>query len=397
MKHIISYIAVLSIWLLASCTLEDFNPEYWAVEPSLNISKSGHIFNAYQGRDTILIESNYKEFIATSNHEDWCKVTTDIPNHQILIDVAENENVEQRSAIITVKVQRASKTLEKEIFIFQSGGEWELIEGLDLKIRWNYSVSDSQKRIIRDQLNQLVYVRGGVFSMGSQSDDEAKSNYNPYAQPENPVHKVELSDFYIGKYEVTQEQWIAVMGNNPSCCQGPNKPVENVSWEEIQLYIERLSQLTGLPIMLPTSAQWEYAARGGIKSKGYFYSGSNIYEDVAYYRYLLNEDGYVDNDSPLFTTSDVGTKLPNELGLYDMCGNVEEACSDWYGEIPDVEQKNPTGPNTGTHHVARGGSFYFTNYEKLCNVYHVLPFIYIKVDELYRSNFGGLRIVLKRW
>lgn len=397
MRTRITNIVVLLIGMLTSCTLEDFNPEDWAIEPQLNISKSGHIFNAYQGRDTIQIESNYKEFVATSNHEDWCKVTTDIQNNRIIVDVTDNENVEQRSAVINVTVQRANKILTKEIFIFQSGGEWELIEGLDLKIRWNYSISESQKRIIRNQLNQLVYVRGGEFTMGSQSEDKTKCNYNPYAQPENPIHKVKLSDFYIGKYEVTQEQWVAVMGNNPSCCQGPNKPVENVSWEEIQLYTERLSQLTGLAIMLPTSAQWEYAARGGIYSKGYFYSGSNTYEDVAYYRNLLNEDGYVDNDSPLFTTSDVGTKQPNELGLYDMCGNVEEACSDWYGEIPNVEQNNPTGPNNGKYHVARGGSFYYTNYENLCNVYHVLPFIYIEVDELYRTNFGGLRIVLKRW
>ena len=173
---------------------------------------------------------------------------------------------------------------------------------------------------------------------------------------EKPVHKVSLSDYFIGKYEVTQAEWEAVMGKNPSGFKGPNLPVEWVSWDDCQEFIEKLNQLTGLQFRLPTEAQWEYAARGGNKSKRYKYSGSNTIGDVAWYGY---------NNSSR-TTHQVGTKLPNELGLYDMSGNVYEWCSDWYGDYSSSSQTNPTGPASGSLRVIRGGDWLY--YAKRCRV-----------------------------
>ena len=163
---------------------------------------------------------------------------------------------------------------------------------------------------------------------------------------EYPVHQVTLSDYFIGKYEVTQAEWEAVMGENPSSYKGPNLPVEMVSWDDCQEFIEKLNQLTGLQFRLPTEAQWEYAARGGNKSKGYKYSGSNSVKDVAWYE-----------GNSLDKTHQVGTKLPNELGLYDMSGNVWEWCSDWRGDYSSSSQTNPTGPASGSRRVIRGGSW----------------------------------------
>ena len=181
---------------------------------------------------------------------------------------------------------------------------------------------------------KMIAVKGGTFQMGS--DD----GYNA-------VHQVTLSDYYIGETEVTQELWNAVMGSNPSYFYGNmQRPVETVSWNDCQTFISRLNQLTGETFRLPTEAQWEYAARGGNKSKGYTYSGSNAIDDVAWHWY--NSDR---------TTHPVKTKAPNELGIYDMSGNVWEWCSDWYGDYSSAAQTDPTGPATGYYRVGRGGSW----------------------------------------
>lgn len=184
----------------------------------------------------------------------------------------------------------------------------------------------------------MVFVEGGTFRMGSD-DSEADSS-------EMPVHKVTLSSYCIGKYEVTQELWEAIMGSNPSHIKGSRKPVEKVSWDDCQEFIRKLNNLTGKDFKLPTEAQWEYAARGGKKSRGYKYSGSNTIGDVAWY------DGNSGDE-----THDVGTKIPNELGLYDMTGNVEEWCSDWYGDYSSSRQTNPSGPSRGSYRVIRGSSW----------------------------------------
>lgn len=161
---------------------------------------------------------------------------------------------------------------------------------------------------------------------------------------ESPTHSVTLSNYYIGETEVTQELWTAVMGSNPSYfTRDMQRPVEQVSWDACQTFITKLNELTGETFSLPTEAQWEYAARGGNKSKGYIYSGSNTIDDVAWY-----------NSS---TTHPVKTKAPNELGIYDMSGNVLEWCSDWYGSYSSAAQTDPTGPSTGLYRVKRGGSW----------------------------------------
>lgn len=159
---------------------------------------------------------------------------------------------------------------------------------------------------------------------------------------ESPVHRVTLSSYRIGKYEVTQELWEAVMENNPSYFKGSRRPVENVSWDDCQAFIRKLNSLTGQSFCLPTEAQWEFAARGGNRSNGYKYSGSDCLENVAWYK-----------DNSGGETHSVGTRSPNELGLYDMSGNVYEWCNDWYDSYGSASVSNPSGPSVGSYRVAR--------------------------------------------
>ena len=182
----------------------------------------------------------------------------------------------------------------------------------------------------------MVYVSGGSFMMGSEDS-------NAYGD-EKPVHRVTLSSYRIGKYEVTQDLWEAVMGSNPSRIKGARKPVEMVSWDDCQTFIRKLNSLTGQNFKLPTEAQWEFAARGGNSSRGYKYSGSNYIDNVGWY---LESSGS--------TTHNVGAKSPNELGIYDMTGNVEEWCRDWCGSYSSSSQADPEGPSSGSHRVGRGG------------------------------------------
>ena len=190
-------------------------------------------------------------------------------------------------------------------------------------------------------INNMVYVSGGTFTMGSTSEQGSDAYDN-----EKPPHSVTLSSYYICKYEVTQALWRAVMGSNPSNFKGDNLPVENVSWDDCQTFINRLNSYTGRNFRLPTEAEWEFAARGGNYSRHYEYSGSNKIDDVAWY-----------SENSGHRTHPVGTKQPNELDLYDMSGNVWEWCSDWYGSYSSYSQSNPTGPNSGSYRVNRGGSW----------------------------------------
>jgi formylglycine-generating enzyme required for sulfatase activity len=204
---------------------------------------------------------------------------------------------------------------------------------------------------------EMVSVAGGTFQMGCSSEqsgrdsDEkslsfSKGKFHNCDSDENPLHSVTLSSFNISKYEITQAQWEIIMGSNPSDFKGSNLPVENVSWDDVQEFIRKLNAVTGKNYRLPTEAEWEYAARGGNRSRGYQYSGSNSLSSVAWYANNSNSK-----------THPVGTKEPNELGIYDMSGNVWEWCSDWKGSYSRSSQTNPTGPESGSYRVNRGGSW----------------------------------------
>lgn len=191
---------------------------------------------------------------------------------------------------------------------------------------------------------KMIYVEGGSFMMGATPEQGDNIGYD-----ELPIHDVQLSSFYIGETEVTQGLWESVMGVNLSSgIHDPNKPVQNITWTQCNEFIDALSNETGMQFSLPTEAQWEYAARGGSKSKGYKFAGGNKIEDIAWYFSNSND-----------TVHAVATKLPNELQLYDMTGNVWEWCYDYYdGDYYSSSSSiNPQGPKTGNRRVYRGGGF----------------------------------------
>lgn len=216
---------------------------------------------------------------------------------------------------------------------------------------WNRGISSQQETVevvskkfpqpIIKLIDNMVRVEGGSFMMGGtpEQGEEAFSD-------EKPPHKVTVSTFYIGRYPVTQDQWKAVMGSNPSYFQGERHPVEQVNWTDCQDFVKKLSKITGKKFRLPTEAEWEFAARGGVKRNGYKYSGGNQLSLLAWY-----------NENSGSTSHEVGQKTPNELGLYDMSGNIWEWVQDWKGDFTDEEQTNPTGPETGDEKVCRGGGW----------------------------------------
>ena len=219
---------------------------------------------------------------------------------------------------------------------------------------------------------KMIPVDGGTFAMGAYDDDALASSN------EKPAHQVTLSAFSIGETEVTQALWYAVMGSNPSYFPSFDYPVEAVSWEQCQEFITKLNQMTGRIFRLPTEAEWEFAARGGNKSKGYRYAGSNNIGTVAWYS--SNSEG---------TTHPVATKAPNELGLYDMSGNVFEFCADWYSAdyYSNSLETNPTGPAEGTRRVIRSGSWMdYLDASRTTSRYSSTP------D--YRTKCYGLRLAM---
>jgi len=202
---------------------------------------------------------------------------------------------------------------------------------------------------------KMVAVEGGTFTMGATAE-QGSDAYDG----EKPAHQVTLSSYSIGQTEVTQELWQAVMGDNPSMYSDLQRPVERVGWIDCQMFVDKLNELTGQTFRLPTEAEWEYAARGGNLSRGYKYAGSNTIDDVAW---------YTDNSGS--TTHPVATKSPNELGLYDMSGNVWEWCQDLSGSYSSDAQTNPTGPASYGGDdipscVCRGGCW--DDYARACRV-----------------------------
>ena len=256
------------------------------------------------------------------------------------------------------------------------------------KVKYSYETIDSivtynYDDVIEDEVGEnrtftvngvsftMVAVKGGTFTMGATSEQTGAGS------DESPTHLVTLSDYYIGETEVTQELWQAVMGSNPSYFTGNlQRPVEDVSWNDCQTFITKLNALTGETFSLPTEAEWEYAARGGNKAQGYLYSGSNTIGDVAW---------YMSNSSS--TTHPVKTKQANELGIYDMSGNVLEWCSDWYGSYSSSAQTDPVGPSSGSDRVLRGGGWvYVAAGCCVANRFYNTP--------TYVRDFNGLRLSL---
>ena len=193
---------------------------------------------------------------------------------------------------------------------------------------------------------EMVLIPAGEFLMGSpDSEKDAHAD-------ERPQHRVRITKpFYMGKYLVTQEQWEALMGNNPSHFKGPKNPVEEVSWDDCQQFLDKLNKRQGNPagkFVLPTEAQWEYACRAGSKTRYCFGDDASKLDEYAWYE--KNSDD---------KTHPVGEKKPNAWGLYDMHGNVWEWCQDWYddGYYAKSPTDDPTGPATGSDRVVRGGSW----------------------------------------
>lgn len=239
---------------------------------------------------------------------------------------------------------------------------------------------------VKDVSFTMVYVEGGSFMMGMQHKSSRSINYDRNANDDEvPLHEVSLKDFYMGETEVTQALWRAVMESEPTYDDGwtlefgrdDNMPAYRVSYNDVLLFVSKLSQLTGRRFRMPTEAEWEYAARGGVKRKGYRYAGSNTLDAVAW---------YYDNSGGIVRS--VKTKKPNELGLYDMSGNVWEWCSDRYGTYDSGSQVDPKGPAGGSCRVYRGGCF--LNDEGACRV------SYRGYDYPSQcSNIIGFRLVLQ--
>ena len=222
------------------------------------------------------------------------------------------------------------------------------ISGGEKQITWK--VLDEQEFLVGDKMKfkvitygrksfepEMVFVEGGTYKMG----------YNYGKTNERPVHTVTVESFKIGKFEVTQDQWKSIMGDNPSgFSECVTCPVQNVTWLEVNAFISRLNAQTDTEYRLPTEAEWEFVARGGIKSNGFSFSGSDDINSVGWY----TENSYS-------KTHSVGMKNPNELGIYDMTGNVWEYCSDWLGDYDIRISKSPTGPMDGEFRIVRGGSF----------------------------------------
>ena len=196
---------------------------------------------------------------------------------------------------------------------------------------------------------RMVWVEGGTFVMGHNGGGDVSHSY----EASRPEHQVTVSGFYMSAYEVTQGVWRAVMDENPSHFVGSDSlPVEQVTWSDAQRFVTLLSQQSGRRFRLPTEAEWEYAARGGVKGTGMAYAGCC--------RDKLNECAWFCVNSK-GRTHVVGGLAPNELGLYDMSGNVAEWCSDWMENYSAEPQQEPAGPRSGDSRIVRGGHFYSTS------------------------------------
>lgn len=373
MRSSISFLigAVICNVCLTSCLYESFSPDTWGLEPQLALSRNTVVFNSAIGVDTIIVDTNYNSYSVTSNQE-WCIAKSE--GNKIIINIDPYYELLTRTAQIEVKIERNSHQLSKIISVFQTGGSWDAVG--DFNILWTQWLTETQRNTIIELLNNTVFVHGDTFIMGNSKEE------NRLLDSSIP-HEVTLSSYYIGQYEITQKQWNAVMGTNPSGVVNANAPVYNITWIQALEFTKRLSKLTGLQIKLPTEAQWEFAAIGGVKRSGCIFSGDDDYTQVAY----VSDNAEIDGPAP------VGSMKPNELGIYDMSGNVAEYCSDWFEyKYVDPNKTNPTGPETGILKTIRGGNLdkSIVNYDSELRCCHRSQF----EGPTNVSPFTGFRIVI---
>lgn len=347
--------------ILSSCTYQSFSPDDWSVDPELEVNLLSVEMRWDNPSVTIEVRTNYKEFDAQSSAS-WCRVTPDIDRKCVQLSVDKNLGKDARSCVVSVSIHRGNNKAVKEVSVIQRGGESEVINGID--VHWDSSISKETRSVVSGIIANMVVVRGGTFFMGAQCKDPNANNYvsKDYSVATlytEPVHKVTLSDYYICKFELTQNEWTALIEDNPSSFVGGRLPVDGVRFQQAEMLTSRLSELTGLSFSLPTEAQWEYAARGGAYSLGYCFPGSSNLGDVGF------ADISLPVSSALYTTYIGGQYLANELGLYDMAGNVAELCYDFFGDYSDADVVNPSGPVSGVLHVCRGGSFNSSLYDCL--------------------------------
>ena len=334
------------------------------VAATLTLDTSVLEFMSGSGSKMFRISSN--TMWAVSSDKNWCSVspTSGSNDGSVTISVEENTSTSERTATITVE----SATITRTLSVVQSGAT-----------PVTPPASQDRTFTVGGVTFKMIAVEGGTFTMGATSE-QGDDAYDW----EKPAHSVTLSSYSIGETEVTQALWQAVMGSNPSNFSGSNKPVENVSWNDCQDFISKLNSMTGQNFRLPTEAEWEYAARGGNKSRGYKYAGSNTLGNVAWYWDNIPSQS---SGNAGYGTQNVATKLANELGIYDMSGNVWEWCQDFYGNYSSGSQTNPTGAVLARERVYRGGSWNFS--AESCRV-SIRPFDI----PAYHDSTKGLRLAL---
>ncbi|GHT19797.1 hypothetical protein AGMMS4957_04870 [Bacteroidia bacterium] len=299
-----------------------------AANATLTLDKTAISATATAASYPIVVTSNSTWTV--SSNAGWCTInpTSGTGNGTFTVSVAENTTASSRSATVTVTTGAVTKTVT-------------ITQAAPAALVSNFTETGGGLSFY------MIGVAGGTFTMGATA--EQGGDYN---SDERPIHSVTLSNYAIGKYEVTQKLWWDVMSSWPNLPPpskygaGDNYPMTYVSYNDIQNFLVTLNTKTGKTYRLPTEAEWEYAARGGDQSNGYKYSGSNTIDDVAWYR-----------DNSGNTTHPVGTKDPNELGIYDMSSNAAEWCSDWYVGYSSSSQTNPIGAVSGSQRVDRGGGF----------------------------------------
>lgn len=270
-------------------------------------------------------DTTVEEDINTDTQETLEETTTEVPIEEEVVETEETE--QEQTSIVDESTEEDSTPVEEPVVDPFADLEESAKTYLD-------NLRKQQPSIVSSIFADMVYVKGGHFTMGSDPQptndilDQDGKTRGMVEQNESPKHEVSLQDYYIGKYPISQRLWTLIMGYNPSDTKDDTFPVAPVNWFESQKFILRISYLTGIMFHMPTEAQWEYAARGGEKSKGTTFAGSNTFSEV----------GWSDHKHP------IGTKKPNELGIYDMSGLVREWCGDLWGHYPDTLQVDPTGP-----------------------------------------------------